>query len=216
MADTLFEQLLGDKHQIIQTALELLKKYYRESSRKDQQGNSERKIQLERIDTRLRNLTVMRADGEIGKEEYQKLRDQLEAEKSRLEEEQKKAESVECREAMDLDRIQQTLEELVHLKGQGVSRELIDQIVYRVTPVSETHFEWYLHLGPGTDAQVGLLVEGKKGNCVPLVNGIREFLNPGEVKTDVSANQILGSLPTEQLHRQPSRTPGNKISPGRA
>ena len=31
MADTLFEQLLGDKHQIIQTALELLKKYYRES-----------------------------------------------------------------------------------------------------------------------------------------------------------------------------------------
>ena len=85
MADTLFEQLLGDKHQIIQTALELLKKYYRETSRKDQQGNSERKIQLERIDTRLRNLTVMRADGEIGKEEYQKLRDQLEAEKSRLE-----------------------------------------------------------------------------------------------------------------------------------
>ena len=67
MADTLFEQLLGDKHQIIQTALELLKKYYRETSRKDQQGNSERKNQLERIDTRLRNLTVMRADGEIGK-----------------------------------------------------------------------------------------------------------------------------------------------------
>ena len=67
MAGTLFEQLLGDKHQIIQTALELLKKYYRESSRKDQQGNSDRKIQLERIDTRLRNLTVMRADGEIGK-----------------------------------------------------------------------------------------------------------------------------------------------------
>lgn len=119
MVDTLFEQLLGDKHQIIQTALELLKKYYRETSRKDQQGNSERKIQLERIDTRLRNLTVMRADGEIGKEEYQQLRDQLEAEKSRLEEEQKKAESVECREAMDLDRIQQALEELVHLKGQG-------------------------------------------------------------------------------------------------
>ena len=158
----------------------------------------------------------MRADGEIGKEEYQRLRDQLEAERSRLEEEQKKAESVECREAMDLDRIQQALEELVHLKGKGVSRELVDQIVYRVTPVSETHFEWYLHLGPGTDAQVGLLVEGKKGNCVPSVNGIREFLNPGEVKTDVGASQILGSLPTEQLHRLPSRTPGNKISPGRA
>ena len=175
MAETLFEQLLGDKHQIIQTALELLKKYYRETSRKDQQGNSERKIQLE-------------------------------AERSRLEEEQKKAESVECREAMDLDRIQQALEELVHLKGKGVSRELIDQIVYRVTPVSETHFEWYLHLGPGTDAQVGLLVEGKKGNCVPSVNGIREFLNPGEVKTDVGANQILGSLPTEQLHRLLSRS----------
>ena len=49
---------------------------------------------------------------------------------------------------MDLDRIQQALEELVHLKGKGVSRELIDQLVYRVTPVSETHFEWYLHLDP--------------------------------------------------------------------
>ncbi|HIV50977.1 MAG TPA: hypothetical protein H9905_05260, partial [Candidatus Faecalibacterium intestinipullorum] len=212
MADTLFEQLLGDKHQIIQTALELLKKYYRESSRKDQQGNSERKIQLERIDTRLRNLTVMRADGEIGKEEYQQLRDQLEAEKSRLEEEQKKAESVECREAMDLDRIQQALEELVHLKGKGVSRELVDQIVYRVTPVSETHFEWYLHLGPGTDAQASLLVEGKKGNCVPSVKGIREFLNPSEVKTDVAANQILGSLPAEQLPRRPSRTPARNLA----
>ena len=216
MADILFEQLLGDKHQIIQTALELLKKYYRESSRKDQQGNSERKIQLERIDTRLRNLTVMRADGEIGKEEYQRLRDQLEAERSRLEEEQKKAESVECREAMDLDRIQQALEELVHLKGKGVSRELIDQIIYRVTPVSETHFEWYLHLGPGTDAQAGLLVEGKKGNCVPSVNGIREFLNPGEVKTDVAANQILGSLPSEQLPRLPSRPPASKLRVSRA
>lgn len=87
MADTLFEQLLGDKHQIVQTALELLKKYYKEASRKDQQGNSVRKIQLKRIENRLRNLTVMRADGEIGKEEYQKLREQLEAVKSRLEEE---------------------------------------------------------------------------------------------------------------------------------
>ena len=106
--------------------------------------------------------------------------------------------------------------QLVHLKGKGVSRELIDQIVYRVTPVSETHFEWYLHLGPGTDAQASLLVEGKKGNCVPSVNGIRESLNPGEVKTDVAANQMLGSLPTEQLHRLPSRIPGNKISPARA
>ena len=133
MADTLFEQLLGDKHQIVKTALELLKKYYKEASRKDQQGNSERKIQLKRIENRLRNLTVMRADGEIGKEEYQKLREQLEAVKSRLEKEQKKAESVKCREAMDLDRIQQALEELIHLKGKGVSRELIDQIVYRVT-----------------------------------------------------------------------------------
>ena len=94
----------------------------------------------------------MRADGEIGKEEYQKLRDQLEAEKSRLEAAQKEAEAAECREALNLEQIQQTLEELVHLKGQGVSRELVDQIVYRVTPVSETHFEWYLHLGPGTDA----------------------------------------------------------------
>ena len=158
----------------------------------------------------------MRADGEIGKEEYQKLRDQLEAEKSRLEAAQKEAEAAECREALNLEQIQQTLEELVHLKGKGVRRELVDQIVYRVTPVSETHFEWYLHLGPGTDAQAGLLVEGKKGNCVPSVNGIREFLNPGEVKTDVAANQILGSLPSEQLPRLPSRTPGNKISPGRA
>ena len=156
MADTLFEQLLGDKYHIIQTTPDLLKKYYKETSRKDQQGNSERKNQLERIDTRLRNLTVMRADGEIGKEEYQKLRDQLEAEKSRLEEEQKKAESVECREAMDLDRIQQALEELVRLKRKGVSRELIDQIVYRVTSVSETHFDWYLHLGPGSTAQAAI------------------------------------------------------------
>ena len=39
---------------------------------------------------------------------------------------------------MDLDRIQQALEELIRLKGKGVSRELIDQIVYRVTPASET------------------------------------------------------------------------------
>ena len=211
MADTLFEQLLGDKHQIIQTALELLKKYYRESSRKDQQGNSERKFQLERIDTRLRNLTVMRADGEIGKEEYQKLRDQLEAEKSRLEEEQKKAESVECQEAMDLDRVEKALEELVHLKGKGVSRDLVDQIVYRVTPVSETQFDWYLHLGPGTDAQAGLLVEGKKGNCVPSVNGIREFLAQEEEKTDLDASEILDSLPSEQLPRLPSRTPASKL-----
>ena len=113
---------------------------------------------------------------------------------------------------MNLEQIQQSLEELVHLKGQGVSRELVDQIVYRVTPVSETRFDWYLHLGPGTDAQAGLLVEGKKGNCVPSVNGIREFLNPGEVKTDVGASQILGSLPTEQLHRQQSRILASKSS----
>ena len=210
MADTLFEQLLGDKHQIIQTALDLLKKYYKETSRKDQQGNSERKIQLERIETRLRNLTVMRADGEIGKEEYQKLRDQLEAEKSRLEAAQKEAEAAECREALDLEQIQQALEELVCLKGQGVSRELVDQIVYRVTPVSETQFDWYLHLGPGTDAQAGLLVEGKKGNCVPSVNGIREFLAREEEKIDLDESEILDSLPSEQLPRLPSRTRESK------
>ena len=81
-----------------------------------------------------------------------------------------------------------------------------------VEAVSETHFEWYLHLGPGTDAQAGLLVEGKKGNCMPSVNGIREFLNPGEAKTDVGASQILGSLPTEQLHRRPSRTPARNLA----
>ena len=207
MSDVLFSRIFTDKHLVIEKALELLQKHYKESAGVEQRAVGDVQGQLAKINNRLQNLMIMRADGEIGKEDYQSLCGQLEAEKQRLESKLSELPESGGESGLDLEQIRTALQDLVGLEDGKVSRELIDQIVYRVTPVSETEFEWYLHLGPEIDARATALVQGRKMDSVVTVDEIREFSRLYEDDSDLAATQILDPLRLSLQYRLPSRPP---------
>ena len=47
---------------------------------------------------------------------------------------------------LELDGIISTLNTLIDFSGTKVSEEVINQFVYRVTPTSDTTFDWYVNL----------------------------------------------------------------------
>lgn len=194
MADALFSRIFTDKHLVIEKALELLQKHYKESAGVEQRTFGDVQGQLAKINNRLQKLMIMRADGEIGRKDYQKLHSQLESEKQRLEAKLNDRPESEGDTGLDPERIRATLQSLVGLEDGKVSRELIDQIVYRVTPISETEFEWYLHLGPEMDASATALVQGRKMDSTVTINEIREFSRLHKDDSDPVTTQILDPL----------------------
>ena len=211
MSDVLFSRIFTDKHLVIEKALELLQKHYKESAGVEQRAVGDVQGRLAKINNRLQNLMIMRADGEIGKEDYQSLCGQLEAEKQRLESKLNELPESSGESGLDLEQIRKALQDLVGLEDGKVGRDLIDQIVYRVTPVSETKFEWYLHLGPETDARATALVQGRKVDSVVTVDEIRELSRLYEDDYDLAAIQILDPLRLSLQYRLPSRTPASKL-----
>lgn len=85
-----------------------------------------------------------------------------------------------------------------------------------MTPVSETEFEWYLHLGPEIDARATALVQGRKMDSVVTVDEIREFSRLYEDDSDLAATQILDPLRLSLQYRLPSRPPASKLRVSRA
>ena len=204
MACELFKHVWGDKKEAILTAMEWIKKYYKMECAVSDSGIYGAEIKLEKTNQKLNNLIEMRADGEISREEYLVAREKLdkEIEKLRIEIQNKPENKVQ---EIDLEAVRECLNNLIDFNSGAIEHAIIEQVVCRIVPVSDTMFEWYIGLEDAAKAKARLSVEGRKTNAVVTLEEIMEIS---------SLHRQLGegkkSSPGTLLHRQQLRINNKK------
>lgn len=95
------------------------------------------------------NYAAMRADGELGREEYQALCKQADDEINRLEQDLKSIapEPDSAAVSANMKALHDFLEQKLDVRGACLAPELIEQFVEVVTPISDYTYRWKLNTG---------------------------------------------------------------------
>lgn len=203
MAKMLLEHLWQDRKESILIAIDLIKRYYKDSRVYDSQCDvASLQTKIEKIKTRTANLIAMRADGEVSKEEYQTMRTPLDNELKQL---QSQLDSIDVEEqpqrGLKLDDIISTLNSMIDFSGTKISHDIINQFVYMVTPVSDTVFCWYVNLSETANVKATFTAEGRKNRAVIKLEEI-EKISSLHRKENEDNSQLLKKPPVFSfLHR---------------
>ena len=95
----------------------------------------------------MKNLLSMRMDGEVSKDEYLAMRNDLEEEKMQAERELIALESraEKTTEKPDIKTVRSLLLEKMDFRKHKLDRDILDKFVLRVVPETERVFQWYLN-----------------------------------------------------------------------
>lgn len=108
----------------------------------------------------------MRADGEIGKEEYLSLKEKCESEIKSLQNEltpSVQSDTIETRKIVDLEKIEERLNQLIDFPDGKVPNEIIEEFVAAIVPEEDgKHFNWYLTLDDEEYHQSFCTLDGRK------------------------------------------------------
>lgn len=148
MAKKIFEKVWGNQNKAILLACQMIEGC---KSGKPTTLISAAPIQskIEKIKNRKMNYAAMRADGELGREEYQALCKQADDEINRLEQDLKSIapEPDSAAVSANMKALHDFLEQKVDVHGACLAPELIDQFVEVVTPVGDYAYRWKLNTG---------------------------------------------------------------------
>lgn len=148
MAKRVFERLWGDQKGAVLRACQMVESCLQTASAFEDSISSEVKATLNRLENRILNLGQMRADGELTKEQYQKLYSQAMKEQASV---RKQMESVTAqpqkRPQFDLAIIQKGLNQLVDISSPKISEELIEEFVEAIVPSENHTFRWKMCFG---------------------------------------------------------------------
>ena len=178
MASTIFSKIWTNKKNAILEAYDIINRNYvsETSITKEEIAGIEGKI--ERIKNRLSNLTCMRADGEIGKEEYMSLKEKCENELLSLQNELTPSEqndTIETRKLVDLKKIELRLNELTDFSKGKVPNQIIEEFVAAIIPEEDgKHFNWYLTLDDEEYHQTFCTLEGRKNTLSLNVKTVQD------------------------------------------
>lgn len=212
MAKELLEHLWQDRKASVLIAIDLIKRYYKDDRLNENQHNAVSiKAKMEKAQTRLTNLIAMRADGELSKEEYQTMRMPIDAEIQQLQEKLNQTPTDEQpKSGLELDGIINTLNTVIDFSGTKLSEEVINQFVYRVTPTSDTTFDWYVNLNGTADVRATFTAEGRKNRAVVKLEEIEQISSLHRKENEDNGMFLKNPLVFTFLHRQ--RLPLNDIS----
>lgn len=154
MAKQIFDQLWGDQRQAVLKACQMIESCMLAATMQSDVGRAELQRKADKLEQRILNLGQMRADGELTKEQYQKLYAQATKELEALQEkmggqpnEQEKSSG------LDLDKIKKGLSQMVDISTPKISEELIEEFVEVVTPIENHHYRWKMNFGETKTAQ---------------------------------------------------------------
>lgn len=154
MAKQIFDQLWGDQRQAVLKACQMIESCMLASTMQSDAGRAELQRKADKLEQRILNLGQMRADGELTKEQYQKLYAQatkeLEALQGKMGGQPNEPENVN---GFDLDKIKKGLSQMVDISTPRISEELIEEFVEVVTPVENHHYRWKMSFGETKTAQ---------------------------------------------------------------
>lgn len=185
-------------------ALDLIKHYYKEEKAMDNKSDTvSLQARMDKANSRLTNLIAMRADGEISKEEYQSMRNPIDAEIKEL---QKALDAVPTdsgvSKGLDLEGIRSTLNTLIDFSGSTISHDVINQFVYMITPTSDTTFDWYLNLNGTANVKATFTAEGRKKSCIIKLEEIEKISSLHRRENEDNAHFIKNPRVFTFLHRQ--------------
>lgn len=154
MAKQIFDQLWGDQRQAVLKACQMIESCMLASTMQSDVGRAELQRKADKLEQRILNLGQMRADGELTKEQYQKLYAQatkeLETLQGKMGGQPNEPENVN---GFDLDKIKKGLSQMVDISTPKISEELIEEFVEVVTPVENHHYRWKMSFGENKTAQ---------------------------------------------------------------
>lgn len=208
MAKELLEHLWRSRKQSVLIAIDLIKRYYKEDKGSNSYSDAiALQTKLDKAQTRLTNLIAMRADGELSKEEYQNMRVPIDAEIQQLQDKLKSADAdKQPTRGLDLDEIAKTLNTLIDFSGTKISRDVINQFVYRVTPTTDKTFDWYIHLHGTVDAKATFTADGRKGRAIIRLEEIEQISSLHRKENESNSDFIKNPIIFSFLHRQRSTT----------
>ena len=154
MAKQIFDQLWGDQRQAVLKACQMIESCMLAATMQSDVGRAELQRKADKLEQRILNLGQMRADGELTKEQYQKLYAQatkeLEALQGKMGGQPNESEN---EKGFDLDKIKKGLSQMVDISTPKISEELIEEFVEVVTPVENHHYRWKMSFGETKMAQ---------------------------------------------------------------
>ena len=148
MAKKIFEKVWGNQNKAILRACKMIESC--------QNGKAATRMsaapiqgQIEKIKKRKMSYAAMRADGELGREEYQALCKQADDEINRLEQDLKSIapEPDSAAVSANMKTLHDFLDQKVDVRGACLAPELIEQFVEVVTPISDYTYRWKLNTG---------------------------------------------------------------------
>ncbi len=204
MAKELLEHLWQDRKASVLIAIDLIKRYYKDERLSENQHDAVSiKAKIDKAQTRLTNLIAMRADGELSKEEYLTMRKPIDDEIQQLQEKLNQAPKDEQpKSGLELDGIISTLNTLIDFSGAKVSEEVINQFVYRVTPTSDTTFDWYVNLNGTADVRATFTAEGRKNRAVVKLEEIEQISSLHRKENEDNGMFLKNPLVFTFLHRR--------------
>ena len=210
MAKELLEHLWQDRKASVLIAVDLIKRYYKDERLSENQHDAVSiKAKIDKAQTRLTNLIAMRADGELSKEEYQTMRKPIDDEIQQLQEKLNQAPKDEQpKSGLELDGIISTLNTLIDFSGTKVSEEVINQFIYRVTPTSDTTFDWYVNLNGTADVRATFTAEGRKNRAVVKLEEIEQISSLHRKENEDNGMFLKNPLVFTFLHRRRLTTRG--------
>ena len=211
MAKELLEHLWQDRKASVLIAIDLIKRYYKDDRLNENQHDAVSvKAKIDKAQTRLTNLIAMRADGELSKEEYQTMRMPIDAEIQQLQEKLNQAPTDEQpKSGLQLDGIISMLNTLIDFSGTKISKDIINQFVYRVTPTSDTTFDWYVNLNGTADVRATFTAEGRKNRAVVKLEEIEQISSLHRKENEDNGMFLKNPLVFAFLHRLQSRILNN-------
>lgn len=203
MAKELLEHLWQDRKASVLIAIDLIKRYYKDDRLNENQHDAVSvKAKIDKAQTRLTNLIAMRADGELSKEEYQTMRMPIDAEIQQLQEKLNQAPTDEQpKSGLQLDGIISMLNTLIDFSGTKISKDIINQFVYRVTPTSDTTFDWYVNLNGTADVRATFTAEGRKNRAVVKLEEIEQISSLHRKENEDNGMFLKNPLVFAFLHR---------------
>ena len=147
MAKHIFEQLWGDQRDAVLKACQMIEACMFPAAKGLDAVEAERRKKADKLEQRILNLGQMRADGELTKEQYQKLSAQSSQELEALQKENRKHLDQATSIGFDLDKIKKSLSQMVDISSPKIADELIEEFVEVITPVENHHYRWKMCFG---------------------------------------------------------------------
>lgn len=148
MAKRIFDQVFGDQGQAVLRACEMIENCSKTKCETERGAQFETESEIQKLKERLKSYTIMRADGDMTKEEYKALRRETQSKIDALSGSLSAKMSDTNQEKQRLQQIRKAMERAIDLSQPKVSEDLICEFVETITPVQQYCYRWKLNFGP--------------------------------------------------------------------